>query len=284
MFTLSFTVWGKEQKKGYFWNKLCFHPNICVQNFPFPDDFLEFYESIFRRGGNVPNPMAVPIAMPSVHPSHEPSSQTSTLPSKDPTAVPSAKPSVHQRHEPSSHPSGYPSEDSSMYSTLLPSNKPSIHNVIETSGSPTEQLLTQPSGQPVTKAPTSCFDDPSFTFILDKGKSQKCEWLTRNSDPKITKSRISNYCSRGHVKGACQRTCDYCPCHDKSGFEFTLDIGVLRGCDWLLQSSNPLTDARRVDSYCYADAGKTIASDVGDACVLSCGFCSGGGLASITNN
>jgi hypothetical protein len=100
--------------------------------------------------------------------------------------------------------------------------------------------------------------------------------LSRNSNPNVTQSRITNYCSRGHVKGACQSTSDYCPCQDKSGFEFPLDIGVLRWCEWLLKNNDPLVDARRMDSHCYADEEKTIASAIGDACVLSCGFCSGG--------
>jgi hypothetical protein len=222
----------------------------------------------------------VPSARPSGHPSVVPSSHPSTLPSQHPSTSPSMKPSGDPTHEPSSQVSAVPSRDASE----VPSARPSSHPSVVPSGQPSTlpslhpstlpSKTSSPSRHPITKAPTTCIDDPLFNFILDNGNVQNCQWLTRNSDPDTTASRIAKYCSRGHVKGACQSTCEYCPCQDDVAFEFRLDIGRLRSCDWLLKNKDPLIDATRVDKYCYADEGKTIASAVGNACVLSCGFCS----------
>jgi len=192
-------------------------------------------------------PSRVPTLIPSLH-SAAPSSKPSTLRSEHPMADPSATPSA------------YPSQKPSHQPTTIPS-------------------LPAPSGQPSTEAPTNCIDDTLFNFTLDIGSIQDCEWLTRNSDPIKVALRITRYCNRGHVKGACQRTCDFCPCQDDSSFVYDFDDEGLRGCDWLLEEGDPLIDASRIDDFCYADEEKTVASEVGNACVLSCGFCSIGNLA-----
>jgi hypothetical protein len=132
-----------------------------------------------------------------------------------------------------------------------------------------------PSLLPSNHPTVNCSDDPNFTIVLDNGEVQICEWLTRNEEKSDT--RIDNYCSRGHVKGACQKSCSFCECADDDEHTFPLqNLDASRGCSWLTQSSDPFVSEDRLDRYCYADLAKTVASeDVGDFCVFSCGFCKG---------
>ena len=92
-----------------------------------------------------------------------------------------------------------------------------------------------------------------------------------------TADRISKYCAYGSVKFACQDTCGSCAatCADSSAFTFALDIGDTVNCAWLLKSSNPLTDAKRVGEYCERgeETAPTAGFEVGGACPESCGFC-----------
>eukprot|EP00557_Chaetoceros_sp_GSL56_P003094 CAMPEP_0176494246 /NCGR_PEP_ID=MMETSP0200_2-20121128/9982_1 /TAXON_ID=947934 /ORGANISM="Chaetoceros sp., Strain GSL56" /LENGTH=4859 /DNA_ID=CAMNT_0017891967 /DNA_START=343 /DNA_END=14922 /DNA_ORIENTATION=+ len=114
----------------------------------------------------------------------------------------------------------------------------------------------------------TCNDDSSFEFTLDNGNTADCEWLTfKNAD-----TRTAKYCPRGNVKGACQSTCNFCPCTDQVGFTFSLffNPSIIQGCDWLTKNNVDF----RIGRYCYDDNGKT--SDIGNACVDSCGFCSSG--------
>lgn len=138
---------------------------------------------------------------------------------------------------------------------------------------PTFTTTDSPTKAPVF-APSSCSDDANFRFILDDAskdnKEQGCEWLTRNQDPEKLEKRISTYCPRGHIKGACQASCDFCPCVDKAGYKFSRpDNGLKKKtCNWIAGAPH----RRR---FCFEDEDTEggVTSDVGDNCPASCGFC-----------
>ena len=158
----------------------------------------------------------------------------------------------------SSLPSSWPS-----YAPNTPSERPtnfSSHN-------PSALVLVSfsaPSQHPTIK----CIDNASFTFSLDNGNVQDCSWLTKNLTRR--EARIKRYCVRGPVKGACQKSCDFCHCEDDPSYTFTLQNGVEQNCKWLTRNTDR-TDLRR-RRYCYEKDGIS-ASTTGDACVFSCGFC-----------
>jgi hypothetical protein len=55
---------------------------------------------------------------------------------------------------------------------------------------------------------SACSDDPTFTFILNNGNTQDCDWFTKKPDK--TAVRIARYCGRSDVSNACQETCGTC--------------------------------------------------------------------------
>lgn len=112
----------------------------------------------------------------------------------------------------------------------------------------------------------TCTDDSSFNFIRNNGLIGDCDWIASSA------RRISRYCSRGDIKGSCQATCSFCPCVDEAGFTFNLiaDPSKIRTCSWLTRNNEEIRTGR----YCYNQDGSS--SEVGDACVASCGFCSPG--------
>lgn len=132
--------------------------------------------------------------------------------------------------------------------------------------------LCFPTASPTDPRPTvtpPCIDDETFTFRLDNNNLANCRWL-KDNNPEVRKAK---YCPRGHVKGSCKLSCDFCPCQDDTEFSFQLNNGNTVKCDWLLKNSNPLTDQLRVSTYCFDDAEQTKSSAVGDGCTESCGFC-----------
>jgi len=228
-------------------------------------------------------PSSSPSDTPTMSPSDDPSSAPSGIPSDDPTEIPSSSPSdtptMSPSDDPSSAPSGIPSNDPTEIPSSSPSDTPTRKPSYDPSSAPTLSPSNAPTRSP-SKIPTnfpteSCSDDSEFTFALDDGEVQNCEWLT--NDVEEAGVRIENYCYRGHVKGACQKTCSFCECVDDSEHTFELlNVEGTRSCTWLTQSSNPSVDQARIERYCYDDLEQTTASnDVGDYCVLSCGFCKG---------
>jgi PT repeat. len=225
-------------------------------------------------------PTLLPTIIPSFRPSHEPSSSispsyhpsTSLFPSAPPTKVASRTPSWVPTTSPSAHPTGGPSNvpsislnpSASSKPSMIPSATPSLVPTDEPSAHPTNEPSTFPSDKPTV----TCVDNTSFTFQLDNGNTQDCEWLTKNADK--TDGRIASYCIRGHVKGGCQKSCDFCPCEDDASYRFILDNGTEQDCEWFVRNLDKI-DVRR-GRYCYAEDGVS-ASAVGDACVSSCGFC-----------
>lgn len=122
-------------------------------------------------------------------------------------------------------------------------------------------------------AAQSCTDDSDFTFPLDsQGGEANCKWLTKNSSASDT--RIETYCSRGHVKGACQKSCKFCPCESNPKFSFKLvsaSTPTVQKCNWI-SKTNYLD---RQKKYCFEKDGVS-ASKIGTKCVADCGFCTGG--------
>ena len=109
-------------------------------------------------------------------------------------------------------------------------------------------------------------DDETFRFTLDNDEVQDCSWLTWRNDDK----RIEKYCDRGDVKGACQESCESCPCADDSTYTFTLDYnGHVQTCKWFAQNNSEV----RKEKYCYETDGKTV-STTGHHCIDACGLCS----------
>jgi len=140
------------------------------------------------------------------------------------------------------------------------------------SNSPTINPTKIPTRSPVSNPPatnllsTPCFDDREFTFKIDNGTTQKCEWLTMNANQK------DNYCSRGHIKGACKTSCEFCNCTDDLTYNFRLNIGRMVSCAWLVTNSNNVNVRRK--RYCFdSDDPESASSDVGNSCIHSCGFC-----------
>lgn len=113
-------------------------------------------------------------------------------------------------------------------------------------------------------------DNKSFTFKLDTGKEKKCEWITKN-ESKLQK-RFDKYCYRGHVRGACGSSCRFCTCEDNIDFRFVTNQGKQVECNWLTKKDES-TNARRW-KYCYENKDPQVASEIGNQCVSSCGFCS----------
>jgi len=123
-----------------------------------------------------------------------------------------------------------------------------------------------------TKAPTrspsagGCSDNASFEFLLGSGKTQNCAWLTKRNSV----TRTAEYCSRGDVKGACQNACDFCACEDDSTTTFPLkNQDKSQNCAWIAKKNV----VNRQGIYCYDTVDPSAASDIGDSCVSSCGFC-----------
>ena len=111
---------------------------------------------------------------------------------------------------------------------------------------------------------TTCEDNPSFTFLLDNGRTQDCAWFTVNPDK--APARISKYCGRTNVSNGCRETCGVCvnTCLDDPEFTFALNIGKTQKCAWL--TANPDKAPARISRYC----GRT---DVSGACRETCGTC-----------
>ena len=83
-------------------------------------------------------------------------------------------------------------------------------------------------------------------------------------------TRTTKYCSRGRVKGACQDTCDFCACEDDPTTTFPLSNNIrFQNCAWIAIDNV----ATRQGEYCYDTSDLSAASDIGDMCVFSCGFC-----------
>ena len=126
-----------------------------------------------------------------------------------------------------------------------------------------------PSNKIPYRAPfTACADDTDFKLNLDVGGEQDCAWLTSKSS--ATDTRTATYRGRGHVKGACQETCNFCSCADDTTFMFPLQsLDGEQNCEWLGGKNS----ASRQNKYCFEENGGS-ASAVGDKWVASCGFCS----------
>lgn len=160
-------------------------------------------------------------------------------------------------------------------SCSVPTPRPTAAPTRTPTRSPTTSPTNTPSKSPVyippptnNLEPRACLDDSTFTFQLDDGSTQNCAWLSRNIN------ELDNYCGRGHVKGACKASCNFCVCADDSSFTFRLvSNGRRRRCNWLVKNSRKMKNRR--ENYCFL-AGSDLQSaslDVGSACIQSCGFC-----------
>lgn len=110
-----------------------------------------------------------------------------------------------------------------------------------------------------------CVDDPSFTFTLYNGNEKPCSWLTeQNAD-----NRKQIYCKHGHIKGACQASCDFCPCVDTPGYLYVDDEGNVKPCENL--QDLPPSKAKEVCS-----TNKLVENH----CPKSCDLCRGDGAPS----
>ena len=117
---------------------------------------------------------------------------------------------------------------------------------------------------------SECIDSSTFTFTLDNDAEQDCAWLTKNAS-KITE-RKALYCGRGHVRAACQDSCDSCgeACADDTNFVFSLDSGILADCAWFGLDNS----VNRIANYCFRGQPTTLAGfEVAASCPDACGFC-----------
>ena len=118
-----------------------------------------------------------------------------------------------------------------------------------------------------------CENDKSKSFPWG-GKDYSCSRLRmpNNAGPRY------NLCQTTEVRTACPHSCGIC-CEDSTTYQFELKNvpGTMKMCPWILQSSKPETDAKRVLEYCngYSSNGGTVRS----ACQTSCDFCFGDPLA-----
>ena len=239
-----------------------------------PSEFPSDSPSDMPSTSNMPSddlsiaPSSVPSDQPSISPSAMPSDQPSRSPSDQPSVEPSGVPSDSPTNNPSSEPSTVPTNNPttsikpSATPTVSPSKSPAL---IPTSLAPTKSPTQIPTESLTSAPPSSCADNDAFKFTLDNGSPGDCEWLTLNNPA----NRISKYCGRGHIKGACPASCGFCPCGDNSGFKFDLENGKEQNCAWFLLNN---TSRRRL-KYCYAADGKS-ASAIGNECVAACNFCS----------
>ena len=110
-----------------------------------------------------------------------------------------------------------------------------------------------------------CVDDPSFTFTLYNGNEKPCSWLTeQNAD-----NRKQIYCKHGHIKGACQASCDFCPCVDTPGHKWVDDTtGNLKTCEDLKD-----LPPHKVKEECSGTPAKRMTADY---CPKSCDLCRDG--------
>jgi len=155
--------------------------------------------------------------------------------------------------------------------TSNPSAPPTINGSMRPSTSPSKAPTELPSVVPTMSPIVGCADDPIFTFKLDSGPEKKCDWLLKNK--RKQKVRFNKYCDRGHVKTACKNSCQYCTCEDVPGSSFTLKNGRTQTCDWFTTNDN--NSIRRQYIYCFEEDNKLAASEIGNKCVESCGFCNG---------
>ncbi|GFH50016.1 hypothetical protein CTEN210_06492 [Chaetoceros tenuissimus] len=125
----------------------------------------------------------------------------------------------------------------------------------------------EPSSAPTTECRK---DTTSFFFELENGKVKNCEWITKN-DANF-KKRFDKYCYRGHVKGACGSSCNFCNCEDNDEFRFSTNRGKQVGCTWLTEKDDKIDG--RISKYCYENSNPQVATQIGNECVSSCGFCS----------
>ena len=124
----------------------------------------------------------------------------------------------------------------------------------------------------------SCNDDESFSFNIDTGKSQDCDWFGLNNSG----ARIEKYCYRGEPKidettgatveagfgvgASCPKACGFCPavttpsqCFNDDTYHVNYD-GRDRSCNNLR-----LNEGRR-KALC-------VNTEVQDACPHTCGSC-----------
>jgi cell division septation protein DedD len=159
--------------------------------------------------------------------------------------------------------------------TVSTTSRPSAAPTLKPSKPPTMNPTQTPTKSPVSSPPTAinlesnfCVDDSTFIFKLDDGSTQNCSWLQRNV------IEIEKYCNRGHIKGACRASCNFCLCTDDSSYKFRLtNNGKRRRCNWLVKNSRNIQVRR--ENYCFASDLQSASSDVGNACIESCGFCKG---------
>ena len=114
----------------------------------------------------------------------------------------------------------------------------------------------------------NCIDDDTFEFTADMGGTRNCAWLNEGR----ANRRQNKYCGRGHIKGACMKTCMNCVCEDDSTFEFPLESGAGdKPCTWIMDNDNAI--GQRRSKYCLED-DEIISTEIGGMCTESCGFCS----------
>ena len=231
--------------------------------------------------GGTPAPTDVPSASPSAAPTGDPTLLPSSTPtiSMIPTDLSTTQPSVSMgptitgTMRPTSSPSSNPPARPSIAGTRKPSTSPSSNPSARPSIAPTTRPSISPSKAPTalpSKSPTmspivGCADDPNFTFNLDSGDQQSCDWLLQDD----METRFNIYCGRGHVKTACKNACRFCTCEDPLDYTFNLNNGNTVACDWF-SGDNVLLRQQR---YCFDKNDARVASEIGSACVVGCEFC-----------
>jgi hypothetical protein len=121
-----------------------------------------------------------------------------------------------------------------------------------------------------------CQDSKSFNFsLLEKVDiTRDCSWILKNTNDNRDIKRMERYCPLTHVKYACPLSCDACDesCEDNPYYLFQNENGETKNCAWIAQEE---VELRRM-VYCYAhDSMSTKASEIGENCAASCGFCKG---------
>eukprot|EP00979_Chaetoceros_neogracilis_P017701 scaffold10266_cov294-Chaetoceros_neogracile.AAC.21 len=154
-----------------------------------------------------------------------------------------------------------------MMPTISGTQRPSTSPTVSGSQRPsTSQSPTRLPSKPPTMAPIDgCSDDRVFQFTRDNNMKADCDWLLKGNDS----IRISRYCGRGHIKTGCSASCQFCTCENDPDFTFvTTHTKKTVNCEWFLEN-NTITRQHR---YCFLE-GTVDASEIGSACVKSCGYC-----------
>jgi len=144
------------------------------------------------------------------------SSVPSDSPTITPSIVPSMKPSILPSNGPSIMPSSVPSGNPTF--TCVNDDKYKIDNdPIKTCKwvrNKEFRRISYCQREDVNiNCPVSCGvccrDDPTYTLVIDLGKTQDCAWIAKHPNPRANKY-CDTYNSGQMVRDACPSVCDFC--------------------------------------------------------------------------